>query len=76
MSLLAAIRRLWNSITPRTNSDVEEELRSTRDAYQDDLVRHGLPEEEARRKAASTLDGPPPSTTLTATPSASASSMS
>jgi predicted permease len=51
MSLLAAIRKLWYSIAPRTHSDVEEEFRSTLDAYQEDLIRQGLPEEEARRKA-------------------------
>jgi predicted permease len=51
MSLLAAIRKLWHSIAPRTHSDVEEEFRSTLDAYQEDLIRQGLPEEEARRKA-------------------------
>src|SRR5215469_12117400 len=51
MSLLAAIRKLWRSITPRTQSDVEEEFRSTLDAYQEDLVRQGLSEAEARRKA-------------------------
>jgi len=33
MSLLAAMRKLWNSIAPRTPSDVEEEFRSTLDAY-------------------------------------------
>src|SRR6201996_4770636 len=51
MSLLAAIRRLWHSIAPRTHKDVEEEFRSTLDSYQEDLVRQGLPVEEARRKA-------------------------
>jgi predicted permease len=51
MSLLAAIRKLWHSVTPRTHSDVEEEFRSTLDAYQEDLIRQGLPEKEARRKA-------------------------
>src|SRR5579862_7783144 len=51
MSLLAAIRKLWQSIVPRTASDVEEEFRSTLDAYQEDLIRQGFPEEEARRKA-------------------------
>jgi putative ABC transport system permease protein len=51
MSLLAAIRKLWRSIAPRTHSDVEEEFRSTLDAYQEDLIRQGLSEEEARRKA-------------------------
>jgi predicted permease len=58
MSLLAAIRRLWHSIAPRTHSDVEEEFRSSLDAYQEDLVRQGIPEEEARRKARIDL-GPP-----------------
>ncbi len=51
MSLLAAIRKLWHSIAPRTHSDAEEEFRSTLDAYQEDLVRQGFPEDEARRKA-------------------------
>src|SRR5215469_15009399 len=51
MSLLAAIRKLWHSVAPRTQSDVEEEFRSTLDTYQEDLIRQGLPEEEARRKA-------------------------
>src|ERR1700679_3348670 len=51
MSLLAAIRKLWHSIAPRTHSDVEEEFLTTLDAYQEDLIRQGLPEEEARRKA-------------------------
>ncbi len=58
MSLLAAIRRLWHSITPRTHSDVEEEFRSTLDAYQEDLIRRGLSEEEARRKARIDLGRP------------------
>jgi predicted permease len=58
MSLLAAIRKLWHSITPRTHSDVEEEFRSTLDAYQEDLMRQGLPEEEARRKARIDLGQP------------------
>jgi predicted permease len=51
MNLLPAIRRLWHSIAPRTSSDVEEEFVSTLDAYQEDLVGKGYPEEEARRKA-------------------------
>src|SRR5215831_14630334 len=51
MSLLAAIRKLWHCVAPRTPSDVEEEFRSTLDAYREDLIRQGLPEEEARRKA-------------------------
>src|ERR1700689_4299687 len=58
MSLLAAIRKLWHSISPRTHSDVEEEFRSTLDAYQEDLIRQGFPEEEARRKARIDLGRP------------------
>src|SRR6202023_881708 len=58
MSLLAAIRKLWHSIAPRTHSDVEEEFRSTLDAYQEDLIRQGLPEEEARRRARIDLGQP------------------
>jgi len=51
MSLLAALRTLWHSIAPHTHNDVEEEFRSTLDAYQQDLIRQDLPEDEARRKA-------------------------
>src|SRR5579864_4158452 len=51
MSLLGSIRTLWRSITPRTRSDIEEEFRSTLDAYQEDLKHQGLSPEEARRKA-------------------------
>jgi predicted permease len=58
MSLRAAIRKLWHSVAPRTHSDVEEEFRSTLDAYQEDLIRQGLPEEEARRKARIDLGQP------------------
>ena len=58
MSLLAAIRKLWHSIAPRTHSDVEEEFRSTLDAYQEDLIRQGLSEEEASRKARIDLGRP------------------
>jgi predicted permease len=58
MNLLAALRKLWRSIAPRTHSDVEEEFRSTLDVYQEDLVRQGLPEEEARRKARLDLGRP------------------
>jgi hypothetical protein len=58
MSLLAIIRRLWHSITPRDHSDVEEEFRSTLEAYQEDLIRQGLPEEEAGRKARMDLGRP------------------
>jgi predicted permease len=58
MSLLAAIRKLWHSIAARSHSDVEEEFRSTLDVYQEDLIRQGLPEEEARRKARIDLGQP------------------
>jgi len=58
MSLLAAIRKLKHSIAPRTHSDVEEEFRSTLEAYQEDLIRQGLSEEEARRKARIDLGRP------------------
>jgi predicted permease len=58
MSLLAAIRKLWHSVAPRTHSDVEEEFRSTFDAYQEDLIRQGLPERDARRKARIDLGRP------------------
>ncbi|HTW48956.1 MAG TPA: ABC transporter permease [Acidobacteriaceae bacterium] len=51
MNLPAAIRKLSQSIAPRTPNDVEEEFCSTLDAYQEDLIRQGLPPEEARRKA-------------------------
>ena len=58
MSLPAAIRRLWRSIAPRTRSDIEEEFRSTLHAYQEDLMRQGLTEEEAGRKARIDLGRP------------------
>jgi hypothetical protein len=58
MSLLGAIRKLWYSVAPRTQSDVEEEFRSTLDAYQEGLIRQGLSEEEARRKARIDLGRP------------------
>jgi predicted permease len=58
MSLLSAIRRLWLFFLPRTQSDVEDEFRSTLDAYQEDLIRQGLSEEAARRKALIDLGQP------------------
>jgi predicted permease len=58
MSLLTSIRRFCRSIAPRTRSDIEEEFRFTLDAYQDDLIRRGLPEDEARRKARIDLGRP------------------
>jgi predicted permease len=58
MRLLGPIRKLWHSIAPRIHSDVEEEFRSTLEAYQEDLIRQGLPEEEAHRKARIDLGQP------------------
>jgi predicted permease len=58
MSLLAAMRKVWHSIAPRTHRDVEEEFRSTLDAYQEDLIRQGLSAAEARRKARIDLGQP------------------
>ncbi|MGC2297305.1 MAG: ABC transporter permease, partial [Acidobacteriaceae bacterium] len=58
MSLLTAIRKLWHAVAPRTRSDLEEEFRSTLDTYQEDLMRQGLPEKEARRKARIDLGQP------------------
>ena len=58
MSLLAAILKLRRSLAPRMPSDVEEEFRSTLDAYQEDLIRRGLSEDEARRKARIDLGWP------------------
>ncbi|HET9180879.1 MAG TPA: ABC transporter permease [Candidatus Angelobacter sp.] len=58
MSLPSAIRKLWHSIAPRTGRDVEEEFLSTLDAYQEDLMRQGLSEAEARRKARIDLGQP------------------
>src|SRR5271169_2815680 len=51
MNLLSEIRKLWHSIARRSHSDVEEEFRSTFDAYQEDSIGQGIPKEEARRKA-------------------------
>ena len=51
MRLPGPIRKLRRSIAPRVHSDIEEEFRSTLEAYQQDLIRQGVPEEEARRKA-------------------------
>ncbi|HZU30381.1 MAG TPA: permease prefix domain 1-containing protein, partial [Candidatus Angelobacter sp.] len=58
MSLLTAIRNFWKFVAPRTQSDVEEEFHSTLDAYQEDLMRQGLTEEEARRRARIDLGQP------------------
>jgi predicted permease len=58
MNLLASLRKLCQHIAPRTHSDVEEEFRSTLQAYQEDLIRQGLTAEEARRKARIDLGQP------------------
>ena len=58
MSLAAAIRKLRHSIALRAHSDVEEEFRSTLEAYEADLIRQGLPEKNARRKARIDLGQP------------------
>ena len=58
MSLLSQIRKLWHSVMARSPSDVEEEFRSTLDACQEDLIRQGFPEEQARRKARIDLGRP------------------
>jgi hypothetical protein len=52
------MRKLWNAVAPRTPSDVEQEFRFTLDAYQEDLIRQGLPEDEARRRARIDLGQP------------------
>jgi predicted permease len=58
MSLLGEIRKLRRTLAVRTHRDVEGEFRATLDAYQDDLVRQGMPEGEARRKARIDLGRP------------------
>ncbi len=58
MNLFATICRLRHFLGPRSRSDVEEEFRSTLDAYQEDLIHQGLPEAEARRKARIDLGQP------------------
>jgi hypothetical protein len=58
MSLVSAIRRFWRLLLPRTQRDVEDEFRSTLDAYQEYLMRQGLSAEEARRKAQIELGQP------------------
>jgi predicted permease len=51
MNLIDSLRNLWQSIAPRHPGDVEQELRSHLEAYQEDLMRQGLTVEEAQRKA-------------------------
>jgi predicted permease len=58
MSFLDAMRKLWRRGAPRSHSDVEEELRSNLEAYQEDLIHHGLTAEEAQRKARIDLGQP------------------
>jgi predicted permease len=58
MRLLAAIRMLRGMVGPRAHDDIEEEFRSTLEAYQDDLMRQGFSEEDARRKARVDLGQP------------------
>jgi hypothetical protein len=58
MNPIGALRNLWRSIAPRSHGDVEEELRSHQQAYQEDLIRQGLTEEEAQRKARIDLGQP------------------
>ena len=55
---MSAFHKLWQSILPRHYSDVEDEFRSTLDAYQQDLIRQGLTSEEASRKARNDLGQP------------------
>jgi predicted permease len=56
--LFAVIRKLWQSIAPRTPGDVEEEFRSDQQTYAEDLMRQGLAAEEAQRKARIDLGQP------------------
>jgi hypothetical protein len=58
MSFLDAMRKLWRRVAPRNHSDVEEELRSNLEAYQEDLIHRGLTAEEAQRKARIDLGQP------------------
>ena len=51
MNPIGTLRNLWRSIAPRSHGDIEEELRSHQQAYQEDLIRQGLTAEEAQRKA-------------------------
>jgi predicted permease len=58
MNPIGALRNLWRSIAPRSHGDVEEELRSHQQAYQEDLIHQGLTAEEAQRKARIDLGQP------------------
>jgi hypothetical protein len=52
MDLLHALRKLRQSIAPRRHYDVEKEFRFHVEAYEQDLIRHGLTREEAGCKPA------------------------
>src|SRR6202000_2895992 len=58
MNPIGILRNLWRSIAPRNHGDIEEELRSHQQAYQEDLIRQGLTAEEAHRKARIDLGQP------------------
>jgi predicted permease len=58
MNPIGALRNLWRSIVARSHRDVEEELRSHQQAYQEDLIHQGLTAEEAQRKARIDLGQP------------------
>src|ERR1700743_629684 len=58
MNPIGILRNLWRSIAPRNHGDIEEELRSHQQAYQEDLIRQGLTAEEAQRKARIDLGQP------------------
>ena len=56
----ATLRTWWSAITKRrlVREHVEEELQFHIDAYTEDLIRRGIPEEKARRRARIEI-GPP-----------------
>ncbi len=58
MTLSSALRKLWRSIPPRSDGDIEEEFRFHLEAYEQDLIRRGLTAEEAKRKARIDLGQP------------------
>ncbi len=60
MSLFATLRCWWRVVVDRarTQDDVEAEFQFHIDAYAQDLIRRGLPQAEARRKAIAELGQP------------------
>ncbi|KAA6462917.1 ABC transporter permease [Acidobacteria bacterium AB60] len=58
MSVLGGMRKRLRSWMPRAAADVDEEFRSTLEAYAQDLMGRGMPAEEARRKARIDLGRP------------------